>query len=340
MRQLAIIFCCLFLSACDLVLPKPEVVTLKGITMGTSYTIKAVDVPEGVTPEALYEKVYDDLDAVNTEFSNWKPESVVVQFNESRNTDWISVSKHFETVFESASELHTLSGGRFDVTVAPLIDLWGFGPSDQMREPKQEELEAALKSVGMTKHIEFDAAGQRLRKISPEVSMNFSAIAKGYGADVIANTLNQIGVENYMVEIGGDLIVKGVNASGKPWRVAIEKPLDDGRAIELVLDLTDLAMASSGDYRNFYVKNGQRFSHIIDPVTGRPVTHNLASVTVVSENAMTADGLATALLVLGEKRGMEIAEMFNISAYFIQRTEDGFTQSYSSSFERFVKPTN
>lgn len=308
--------------------------------MGTSYTIKAVDVPEGVTPEALYQKVYDDLDAVNTEFSNWKPESAVVQFNERRNTDWISVSKHFEAVFESASELHTLSGGRFDITVAPLIDLWGFGPSDQMREPNQEELETALKSVGMTKHIEFDAAAQRLRKISPEVSMNFSAIAKGYGADVIANTLNQIGVENYMVEIGGDLIVKGVNASGNPWRVAIEKPLDDGRAIELVLDLTDLAMASSGDYRNFYVKDGQRLSHIIDPVTGRPVTHNLASVTVVSENAMNADGLATALLVLGEKRGMEIAEMFNISAYFIQRTEDGFVQSYSSSFERFLKPTN
>lgn len=336
MRLIVVLLCCLLLSACDLIALESQSVTLRGVTMGTSYTIKLVDMPEDQDPQSLYNQIYADLEAVNLEFSNWEPKSTVVNFNQMDAGGAISVSAHFETVLEQSYELNALSEGAFDVTLGPLIDLWGFGPTKRINTPSDVELAEVVSAVGMQSVLEFDRKVKTLKKLNAKTELNFSAIAKGYAADVIAKSLDKAGVENYMVEIGGDLIVRGINQVGAPWRVAIEKPVEGERAVELVLSLKDEALASSGDYRNFYEADGKRLSHIIDPVTSRPVVHDLASVSVIANDAARADGLATTLLVLGAERGLEIANQNNIPAYFIQRTKDGFKQSYSEAFKPYL----
>jgi thiamine biosynthesis lipoprotein len=336
MRQIAVILCCVLLSACDVILPKSQNVTLRGVTMGTSYTIKIVDMPQGEDPQSVYEQIYADLELVNFEFSNWEPNSTVVKFNNMSAGEHIELSQHFINVMDQSITLSELSDGRFDVTLGPIIDLWGFGPTKRLNTPSDEDVQRVAKSVGLSEVLSYDRGQKTLEKRQSESELNFSAIAKGYAADVIAQTLQNIGIQNYMIEIGGDMIVRGVNQNGDQWRVAIEKPVEGDRAIELILSLKDQALASSGDYRNFYMEDGKRLSHIIDPKTMRPVTHSLASVSVIANDAAWADGLATALLVLGAQQGLAVSNEQNIAAYFIERTENGFKHSYSDAFAPYL----
>ena len=326
----------LSLAGCDLIGEETDQYILRGHTMGTSYMIKALHGRGKVDEEALYGDIKSTLDAVSDEFSNWIEDSEISRFNHSPSTDWRNISAPFHEVLREAMRIHKESGGRFDITLSPLVDLWGFGPNDDEILPSEVELEAALTHVGQSALLELRDNPPALRKRRGPVEITLGAIAKGYGADLIARTLEKHGITNYLVEIGGDLLAHGVNEYGKPWQIGIEKPDEKGRSIQLIVPVRDMGMATSGDYRNFIDVDGTRLSHIIDPKTGHPVTHNLASVTVLADSGMRADGLATALLVLGPKEGMALAEKLKIPAYFITREAGAFATSSSSAFDALM----
>ena len=336
-RLIPIVIGLSLLAGCDLFSQKTDEYVLRGNTMGTSYTIKALHARGKVSDEELYNDIKSTLDKANEALSNWKEESEISIFNASSSTDWLSTSPNFHEVLKEAQDIHKLSGGRFDITVSPLVDLWGFGPEDNENPPTNEQIQEAMANVGQTDLLEVKDQPPMVRKLKPGVTITLGAIAKGYSADLIGRTLAKHGITNYLVEIGGDLMVHGLNDMGEPWQIGIEKPDEAGRSVQLVVPVRDMGIATSGDYRNFYFNDeGQRMSHIIDPLTGRPVTHNLASVTVLAPNGMRADGLATALLVLGEKDGRALADRLDIPAYFIRREESGFVTSSSKAFDALM----
>lgn len=333
---LLVLYGMLFLAGCDLIAEKTDQYVLRGNVMGTSYTIKALHARGKVDEEALYRDIKTTLDDVTDRLSNWIEDSEISRFNASPSTDWQPISPYFYEVLQESNRIHQESGGRFDITLSPLIDLWGFGPEDNKELPNQAELDNALLHVGQSDLLELRPSPPAIRKKRGPVEITLSAIAKGYGADLIARSLEKHGIVNYLVEIGGDLLTRGVNERGEAWRIGIEKPDVNGRSVHLVVSVSDMGMATSGDYRNFIEADGKRLSHIIDPVNGRPVSHKLASVTVLAESGMRADGLATALLVLGEKEGLALAEKLNIAAYFISRNADGFSTSQSKAFDALM----
>ncbi|MCV6575782.1 MAG: FAD:protein FMN transferase [Cohaesibacter sp.] len=329
------------IGGCDLIAPQNKQYVLRGYVMGTSYMVKAIDAKDKIDKEGLYNDIKASLDEATKTFSNWEEDSEVSLFNASPSTRPRPISMSFSHVLSEAMRIHALSDGHFDITLAPLIDLWGFGPNDDERLPTDLDITEALKQVGQARFLEHQVAKldqpATLRKRKGTVSVNFSAIAKGYGADLIARRLTRHGIDNFLIEIGGDLLTRGVNERGEAWRVGIEKPDPEGRSVHLVVPVSNLGMATSGDYRNFVKKDGKRLSHILDPGTGRPVEHDLTSVTILADSAMRADGLATALLVMGEEQGRALAEREKIAAYFIRRTHDGYVTSSSSAFDRLME---
>lgn len=282
---------------------------LSGPTMGTSYRVIARCVP---ALEAT--AVATVLDAVNASMSNWDANSEIARFNRAPTGAWVTLSSPLAEVMHAALELSAVSGGAFDVTVGALADAWGFGPAgdDAARGRPAPD---ALRPV--TGHGFLELAGDRVRK-SAAVRVDLSAIAKGHGVDAVAAALDGWGCSDYLVEIGGEVRVRGGSPSARPWRVAIESP-QPGAAPHRVLALTDAAVATSGDYRNAFARDGVRFSHILNPVTGAPVRHPLASATVVHESAMWADGYATLIHVLGPDEGLAFAESHGLAAYLIVR---------------------
>ena len=337
LRLIPVVIGLFTLAGCDLFSEQTDEYLLRGNTMGTSYTIKALHARGKVDEEALYYDIKATLDNANEALSNWKDESEISIFNNSSSTDWLRTSDSFHEVLQEAQVIHDLSGGRFDITVSPLVDLWGFGPADNKNPPTDAQISAAMANVGQSTLLDVKSDPPMVRKNKPGVTITLGAIAKGYSADLIGRTLAKHGIKNYLVEIGGDLMVHGLNSMGEPWQIGIEKPDEAGRSVQMVLPVSDMGIATSGDYRNFYFNDeGQRMSHIIDPLTGRPVTHNLASVTVLAPDGMQADGMATALLVLGEKDGRALADKLDIPAYFIRREESGFVTSSSKAFDALM----
>lgn len=330
---LSLVFLVPVLAGCDLLVEETDQYQLRGRTMGTTYTIKALHARGKVDQEALYTDIKAALDEASDRFSNWIEDSEISRFNKSSSTRWQEISPTFWEVLSESQRIHGESGGRFDITLSPLIDMWGFGPEDRDALPSEVEIAGALNHVGQSDLLEVKDNPPMIRKTKAPVSVNLGAIAKGYAADLIARRLEKHGIADYLVEIGGDLLAHGVNEFGKPWRIGIEKPDVAGRSVQLIVPVVDMGLATSGDYRNFIEADGKRLSHIIDPVTGRPVTHNLASVTVMAETAMRADGLATALLVLGPTEGLALAEKLNIPAYFISREAGGFVTASSKAFD-------
>jgi FAD:protein FMN transferase len=311
MKKVVALLVTLVLSAC-MAEEAPKVLTLSGKTMGTTYNITAVGVPDDVSEAALSTEVETVLADVNSKMSNWDKKSEVTLFNVSSETAPVKASQDFVTVMAAANDVHRLSDGKFDVTLGPLIELWGFGPrKPEDPVPSDDDISSALNFVGQTEVLKLDPEASTISKSAAEVGINLSAIAKGFGIDAVAAKLKALGIENYMVEIGGDLVAAGDNQNGEDWKIGIEKPEPSEKTVELVVAIEDRGLATSGDYRNFIEHDGVRYSHIIDPTTGRPITHMSTSV------AMMADAWATAMLVLGNKRGLEVAEANNIAVYFI-----------------------
>ncbi len=335
MRLLPVLAVATLLSAC-LFDKEPEVVRLSGETMGTTFNITAIGVD--VDEEALAVAVEETLADVNAKMSNWDENSEVSKFSKSQSTEPTQVSEEFALVIAAANDVHEKSGGTFDVTLGPLIELWGFGPrKPEDPVPSDEDIQAALNSVGQARLLTLDREAGTLAKSDVGVGINLSAIAKGYGIDAVAGTLRDAGIEDYMVEIGGDLVTMGENDKGEAWRIGIEKPEAGSQNLQLIVQLDDLGMATSGDYKNFFEQDGVRYSHIIDPLTGRPITHRTTSVTVLAENAMMADAWATAMLALGQEKGLELAEKHKLAVYFISRDvtggEDAYITVHSTAFK-------
>lgn len=335
MHHLTALALTVFVSGC-LFDKEPDVVRLSGETMGTTFNITAIG--EDLDENALASSVQETLAEVNAKMSNWDPNSEVSVFSASSSTDPVSISAEFAHVIAAANDVHEKSGGTFDVTLGPLIELWGFGPrKPEDPVPSDTEIQAALSSVGQARLLTLDQDAGTLAKAAPKVGINLSAIAKGYGIDAVAETLAAADIEDYMVEIGGDLVAKGENDKGESWRIGIEKPESGAQSIQMVVPVADLGMATSGDYKNFFEQDGVRYSHIIDPTTGRPITHRTTSVTVLAENAMMADAWATAMLALGQENGLKLAEESGLAVFFISRDvtsgEDAYITVQSSAFK-------
>jgi len=309
---------------------------LVGSTMGTTCSIKVVDPPADLDLPALRQDIQDTLDAVNGSMSTYLPDSELSRFNASDSLDWTPVSTDLCDVVEAGQVVSEYTNGAFDVTVGPLVNLWGFGPAESRGvPPAADSIEAAMRDVGYRK-LHADCSIPALRKDAPGVAVDLSAVAKGYGVDQVAELLETHGLGNYLVEIGGELRMRGTNARGEQWAIAIETPTRTSRGVQTVLRLSDTAVATSGDYRNYFEYQGRNYSHTIDPHTGYPVTHNAASVTVVASSAAFADAAATALLVLGPDAGLAFAEQESIAAYFLLRLGNEFEERVSSLFSTEV----
>ncbi|MEM1300180.1 MAG: FAD:protein FMN transferase [Pseudomonadota bacterium] len=306
-----------------------------GSTMGTSYNVVAANVPGRVRETDLRAAVDTALNAVNRQMSNWDPNSEISKFNAHMDTDPVSVSPELAEVMEAAETVHAASGARFDTTVGPLIELWGFGAPGAAPLPGESDIAAAQSRSGHANTLEVGPG--TLRKRQPEAQVYLAAIGKGYGADQVGRALESLGITDYMVEIGGDLYASGRNTDGLTWQIGIETPAANRRDVLKVVGVSDLGLASSGDYRNFFQQDGQRFSHIVDPRTGRPVTHKTASATVLAENAMLADAWATAFHTMGREEGMAVGEDLGLAVLFTERVggadAPGFRMTASSRFK-------
>lgn len=330
------------LSACQK--ENTQTVTLRGETMGTTYTVKylAEDSASAVSAKALQNSIDSALQEVNRQMSTYQEDSEISRFNRMRQTGTpIPISDDFAAVVSEALRLNRLTQGALDVTVGPLVNLWGFGPDKNItREPDGQQIKQTSAFTGIDKiTLRTDSKPATLSKNHPQVYLDLSSIAKGFGVDKAASVLEKHGIRNYLVEIGGELHGKGKNAQGEPWRVGIEQPnIVQGSSAQIVLPLDNRALATSGDYRIFHTDaNGKRLSHIINPKTKRPIDHNLASVSVIADNATTADGLSTGLFVLGETEAMKLAETEKLAVFMIIRDKDGYHTAMSSEFAKLIR---
>jgi thiamine biosynthesis lipoprotein len=325
----------LALAACGNAGVQHRQLDISGATMGTTYSIKVVDPPAQLQRETLETQVNEELAALVGKFSTFDPQSELKRFNHSRRTRWIPASAEMVEVLREARRVSESSGGAFDVTVGPLVDLWGFGPPrGGDRIPSGPELERLLSHVGYRK-LEARNDPPAIRKLDPDLRVDLSAIAKGYAVDQVAQLLETRGISRYLVEIGGELRGLGRNGNDEDWRIGIETPSDTAPGLRTIISIDHTGVATSGDYHNYFLKDGQRYSHEIDPRTGKPVTHMLASVTVISPRTMHADAMATALMVLGPDAGFALATREGLAAYFIIRTANGFVDRQTAAFDRF-----
>lgn len=309
---------------------------LAGQTMGTTWSVRLVQKGELAESERLQAAIEGRLEQLNARLSTYIDSSDVSRFNAHDGTDWFSVSADTYDVVRKAIEISELSGGAFDITIGPLVDLWGFGaPGPRVSLPAQADIDSLLANTAYTL-IEVRESPMAVRKTHAGARIDLSAIAKGYAVDEIARLLDGSGFPSYMAEIGGEVRTRGIRADGEAWKIAIEDPDANQRTVQRVLALSNLAVATSGDYRNFFDYDEKRYSHTLNPSTGWPVAHNLASVSVISETAMDADALATALLVLGSQKGMDLAVQKNIAASFIVRHEQGLEELQSPRFKEFL----
>lgn len=308
--------------------------------MGTEYHISWVSRKQDqasliVEREQVQQQVDRLLLVINKSMSTYDPQSELSVINQDFTPQWRDISGDLYRVLMMAKQVNIQSNKAFDVTVGPLVNLWGFGPDKQNdKVPSRERIEATLGQLGSeVLDLRQRDEGFQLKLDAPRY-LDLSAIAKGYAVDKLGRLLLQQGITDYLVEVGGEIIAHGMKPNQIPWRVAIEAPNDEGRSVQIIVPLTQLGIATSGDYRNFFEFDGQRFSHTIDGRTGYPVKHNLASVSVLHEFVALADAWATALSVLGAEEGLKLAEEYNLAAYFIVRTDTGFKQFSSGQFEK------
>jgi FAD:protein FMN transferase len=302
-----------------------------GSTMGSTWSARVVGPPtlDVVVMRAGIERELAELDR---QLSSYRDTAELKQLNDAPVGQWCTLGEHLRRVIEYGRKLHEDSGGAFDLTVKPLVNLWGFGASQPRTEaPTPTEIAAAMARLGNDR-IELAPDGSRIRRLA-DVAIDVDAIAPGYAADVIAAWLTSQGYPDHLVEIGGELRADGHRPDGTSWRVGIERPVVERGDIKRVIAVTDRGVATSGDYRAFEEIAGKRYSHTIDPATGRPADHNLASVTVVAASTLDADGEATTIMVLGPDRGMAWADARGLAVYMILRGENGaLDERYNDAF--------
>lgn len=311
-------------------------IKFEGEAQGTYYSITYYDSEN----RNLQKEVDSILTAFDLVASVYLENSMVSKIN--RNED-IKVNEMFIELFNLSKEVSASTDGAFDVTIGPIINAWGFGSSKQDSLP-ESKLEY-LKTICGYNKVRIE--NNRVIKDNPEMILNYNAVAQGFSVDIIGRFFSNLGIENYLIDVGGEVLAKGTKPNKELWNIGIEKPSEsqnDERKLFSTLKITDKAVATSGNYRKYYIKNGVKISHTIDPKTARPVTHNLLSVTVVAKTAVMADAYATAFMVIGKDKAIEFIKMHpdkNLSAYFIFSDETGTLRSFATDeLAKIVVETN
>ncbi len=308
-----------------------EPIKLTGETMGTTYNITAINGHVGQID--LKQRIDRALGRIDDQMSTWRHDSEISRFNGDRTGGWFVVSDEFLRVLDAARSVNQQTGGAFDITVGGLVNLWGFGASERRSEkPGTDSIKEKLAHVGHEK-FEIDTDRTAIRKIDLETEIDVSGIAKGYAVDTVAEILLQSGFEDFIVEIGGEIRSAGRRPDGTPWRVAIERPDSGNRPIQMIIALDYASIATSGDYHNYFEIGDKRYSHIIDPKTGGPPENGVASVSVVTDEAMAADALATGLMVMSTDEALSLAAVNHLAVMIIERIGDDFRVIQSDSFE-------
>lgn len=320
------------LAACS---AEPKLWTISGETMGTSYHISALP-PEDFDRESGQQTIDAVLATFSQITSTYIPDSEVNRLAAFPLDEAREISQILSDILLISMEVSWITGGAFDVTVSPLVELWGFGAERRDQGiPQASAIAAALEEVGF-QHLQLDFTEPKITLTKP-VRVDLSGVAKGYGVDMVALWLERQGISDYLVEIGGEIRAAGQSPRGDDWRIGIETPTGFPAGVERAIRVSGVGLATSGDYRNYFEKDGKRYSHTIDPKTGYPITHKTASVTVIAENSAYADALATGFLVLGAQKSLALAETHGIAVYLIEKADQGFKSSYSSAFAPYLE---
>lgn len=330
MRTSYFVFAVALFLAASCSQPESTYITNNGNVYGTYYNIK-YESPDGSDLKVEVDQMFEKYTLI---FSHYEENSTISKIN--RNEDVIP-EPEFINCFKKSMEVSEITGGAFDITAGPLINAWGFGPEDRLKMT-QEKVDSLKAISGYQKIHLIDG---KIVKDNPAMQLNMSAIAKGYTCDLIGEFLAEKGCKNYMIDIGGEVVAIGKNDKGHTWAIGIRKPNEDpfNSDLEAVIELPDHALATSGNYLNFYEENGKKYAHTIDPASGYPVQHNVLSSTVLAVDCMTADAYATAFMVLGKEAGIEIQEQVpGLEIYFIYSDEEGKNQVYmSEGFQSYVR---
>ena len=315
--------------------PPPEIV-LSGPAQGTTYTVKVTAPPAGIEASAVRIAVEDVLARVDREMSGYRGDSELSRFNASPSTDWFEVSPEVVTVVAAALKVAEESAGALDITVAPLVNLWGMGPAGPpARMPTEEDVKLAMARVGYRKlHVREQPAA--IRKDQADLAIDLNAIAQGYTSDLIGARLTSMGLDNFMVDLGGEVRAHGRNSKGEPWRIAVERPVDTEPTPYAIVQLDDMAVTTAGEYRHYFIRDGHRYSHTVDPRTGHTMEHDVAAVVVISSTAMDADAWDTALNVLGSKAGYELAVQRDMAVMFILHEGTKLRSLLTPRFKQYV----
>jgi thiamine biosynthesis lipoprotein len=333
----ALLLIIIFLTAsCTKKPPPADLMSITGKTMGTTFSIKIVnDKNLSIDYYLLESEINELLKEINQQMSTYIKDSEISRFNDYDSTGWFNISYDFAFLLKTALEVSSISEGAFDITVGPLVNLWGFGP--ELKNPEVPGVKELLEAKSKTGYefIAVKVDTPAVKKDNPEVYLDMSAIAKGYGVDKVSELLSSKKIINYMVEIGGEARTAGKNNKDESWKIGIETP-DSHSNIQKVISISDYSIATSGDYNNYFEENGIRYSHTIDPRTGMPITHKLASVTVIHSNCALADAYATAINVMGPTVGYDFALKENLIIYMIVKEETGFIEKLTPQFSKFL----
>lgn len=312
-------------------------VVLEGKTMGTFWRVSLAGVDDA-DQNALRGKIQAQLDGDDRLLSTYKSDSALSRFNQSRSTEPYPVTEAMSDIVTLSLRIGAKTDGAMDITVGPLVNLWGFGPDKQpVKTPDQAQIDAAKALTGLQHLKVINKAGQQwLQKDLPGLYVDLSTVGEGYAADHLARLMEQNGISRYLVSVGGAVVTRGTNPDGKAWRVAIQKPTDRENAVQAIVDLNGHGISTSGSYRNYYELEGKRLSHVIDPVTGAPIQHRLVSATVIATTAMEADGWDTGLMVLGTEKAKRVAEKEGLAVYLITKEGEGFTTWMSPQFKTYL----
>jgi thiamine biosynthesis lipoprotein len=344
------LFCCAF-SLLPVLFPLPvpqaqeqpasgrHVSEFRGLTMGGTFSVKIVTAKNELeTPglEDVDRAVRSSLDRIEGLMSTWDPDSELSRFNRSTSLQPFPVSLETFETFKWSVDVGALTGGALDVTIGPLVDAWGFGPSGPRKTlPTNDEIDRLREAMGPGR-VELNPMAVTVRKTRPDVRCDLSSVVPGYAADRLSRELTDRGFTDFLVDVGGEVLARGRNEAGALWQVAIERPEPQGHAIQRLVAISNLAITTAGDYRKYREVDGRRVAHILDPRTGRPLTHRLASVTVIDALAVRADAFDTALMVLGPDKGMALATKLDLAALFIERTGHGFSERATPRFEEIA----
>jgi FAD:protein FMN transferase len=315
---------------------RPAHATIRGLTMGTSYAVELAAPIDDAVRTRLGELIEAELAAINRSMSTYDPQSELSAFNRRQDLHWTPASRGLLEVLDSASRISAATQGALDVTVGPLVDLWGFGPQyDIRRVPDDAVIERVRESVGY-RHVQTDPSAGAIRKTHDRTQVDLSAIAKGYGVDRVAMVLDREGFHDYLVEIAGEIRARGTTATGNSWRIGIERPVDGRHVVGEIVALENRGISTSGSTQNFFEQDGRHYSHIIDPRTARPVAHPPIAVSVVADTTMEADAWATALVVLGPERGYALAQARGLAALFVTASRAAFDVRVTDAFRAYL----